>query len=187
MLECWIFSDAFSTELCISVTVKGRPLTRLLEKWGDFSHCFCRKLGSGTLAACLVPGTKGSVPRGVEQLQFANHSFPCSAECSERLELYLCETPSLIMNCCTSWTFSLQFSVSWGEKKMYVMFLHVCTGISAWQNNKGQVLSLKAFHTVAGITSSCRHPVVMNETVVTQAVPVKPLHQYWKEIYQIIS
>jgi hypothetical protein len=35
---------------------------------------------------------------------------------------------------------------------------------------------LKAFHTVAGITSSCRQPVVTSETVVTQAVPVKPLH-----------
>jgi len=59
---------------------------------------------------------------------------------------------------------------------MSIVFLHVCTGISARQNNKGQVLSLKAFHTLAGITSSCRQPVVMNETMVTQAVPVKPLH-----------
>jgi len=64
---------------------------------------------------------------------------------------------------------------------MYVMFLHVCTGISAWQNNKGQVLSLKAFqtkafHTIAGIRFSCWQPVVTNETMVTQAVPVKPLH-----------
>jgi len=56
------------------------------------------------------------------------------------------------------------------------MFLHVCTGIPAWQNSKGQVLSLKAFHPVAGITSSCRQPVVTSETMVTQAVPVTPLH-----------
>jgi hypothetical protein len=59
---------------------------------------------------------------------------------------------------------------------MSVVFLHVCTGIPAWQNSKGQVLSLKAFHTVTGITSSCRQPVVTSVTMVTQAVQVTPVH-----------